>query len=870
MQFPLTAARPAQGLAAWSSGGCMGAWVGQCMAISLASVSLAMGQTTLLHQRIDEQIAQDHIGPLSPISSDTDFVRRVYLDLLGMIPSAAEARAFLADASADKRIRLIDQLLADPRHARHMANAFDVMLMERRADKHVPAGEWQQYLMASFLANKPYDVLVREILSAEGVDPATRPAARFSLDRNAEPNLMARDVGRIFFGRDLQCAQCHDHPLIDDYFQADYYGLYAFFSRTQLFTFPDKDKQVVLMDNAAGEVSFQSVFDPAAVGNTLPRVPGGKQVEEPRFPPGEEWVVAPAKETRHVPKYSRRAQLAGQVAVPANRQFNRNIVNRIWAQFMGIGLVEPVDLHHLGNPPTHPRLLEMLADDIVAMQYDIRAFVRELVLSQTYQRSIDLPGDLVAQATAATAAIAAIEAQQLRSAAAAQASQAVYATVAANLATARRAIPPIAEELSRGAAQVPDAQKAIDVASKALADAREQLAPKLDVAKAVLEAATKAREAAARLPAEKDLTEAAAKFQSRADQLNAEVAPLASTVEEKAAALKAAEDKLAAIQQMLAEIHARLDAARKPVIALEEECELAAARCRADRFQDNLAQRRLAEAKLQSQYAVALATVREAQPAIEKLAAELNDGKATVAMPAADLSSSDADQRSALAQSIPALETQLSSLQQKVAGDAQAAQQMVREIPHRWSREFATRPLVPLVPEPLGWSMLRATGVYDNETAAVTAEIDKTAPLPEAARNDPAQLAARQRQIEAGVHAKLAPSVLVFVQLFGPGAGQPQSDFFATADQALFLANGGVVQEWLAPSGENLSARLLKLEDPRQLAEELYLSVLTRLPAEAEVAEITRYLAARPAEKSVVLQELAWSLLSSAEFRFNY
>ena len=161
--------------------------------------------------------------------------------------------------------------------------------------------------------------------------------------------------------------------MVDDYYQADYYGLYAFFSRTQLFTTPDKDKKVVLMDNAAGDVSFQSVFDPAAKGNTLPRAPGCKQVEEPRFNPGEEWTVAPAKDTRHVPKYSRRAQLAAQVAAPTNRQFNRNIVNRVWAQMMGIGLVEPVDLHHAGNPPTHPALLEMLADEFVAMKYDLRA-----------------------------------------------------------------------------------------------------------------------------------------------------------------------------------------------------------------------------------------------------------------------------------------------------------------------------------------------------------------------------------------------------------------------------------------------------------------------------------------------------------------
>src|SRR5690606_35626623 len=100
--------------------------------------------------------------------------------------------------------------------ARRMQYAFDVMLQERRPDKYVPDNEWQEYLFTSFVENKPYDQLAREILAADGRDPKFRAPAKFYLERGVEPNLLTRDVGRLFLGRDMQCAQCHDHPLVSD------------------------------------------------------------------------------------------------------------------------------------------------------------------------------------------------------------------------------------------------------------------------------------------------------------------------------------------------------------------------------------------------------------------------------------------------------------------------------------------------------------------------------------------------------------------------------------------------------------------------------------------------------------------------------
>ncbi len=940
---------------------------------SLAFLPPAWGQTLPLHQRIDEHLAQTHVGPSSPLASDADFVRRVYLDLVGTIPSTAEARAFFADASPDKRAKLIDQLLASSRHAQHLANVLDVMLMERRPDKYVPAADWQKYLYESALANKPYDVLVREILSSDGTDPATRPAAKFMLEREAEPNLLARDAGRVFFGVDLQCAQCHDHPLVDDYYQADYYGLFAFFSRTQLFTFPDPDKRTVLMDNAAGEASFQSVFDATAKGNTLPRVPGGRQIDEQHFPAGQEWTVAPAKDTRHVPKYIRRLQLAAQATAPTNRQFSRNIVNRIWAQILGRGLVEPVDLHHSGNPPTHPQLLEMLADEFVASKYDLRLLIRELALTQAYQRSLELPADLAAQAASVSGLVPTLEPEQARLDAAAAQSLSAQRQASDEWAAARKTIPPVVEELTKAAAPIPDAQKAIDAAAKALSEAQGQMTAKQDVAKLLIETAAKAKEATAKLPDEKELATAATVFQARADQVQAEVAALTKSVEEKTAASKAATDQLAAINKGIEEINLRVSAARQQVIALEAKHLAAAEQSRADRFQAKLALRRVNEAKSQAAYASAASAVTTARASANKLSSDLAAAKALSAKLATELPAMQAiaataqkanddavsalsaakqafeakeavrkelaevlataeaaaaklpqdaelaqatqaikartvllttesveaqktlaakdeltkaaaaqlaaatetvtaatTQMSAAEATITTLEPQLAPAQQQAVATAEAERQLAGEFADRWARDFATRSLRQLSPEQFGWSVLRATGVYENYVAASAAEIEKSAPLSEAAKGDPAQLAERQRKIGEDVHTKLAPSVVVFVQLFGAGVGQPQSDFFATVDQALFLANGGVVKGWLAPSGDNLTGRLLKLEDPSQIADELYVSVLTRLPTDAEKGEVAKYLAARPTDKPLALQELAWALLSSAEFRFNH
>src|SRR4029079_204824 len=172
-------------------------------------------------------------------ASDAEFLRRIYLDLAGRVPSLEETKGFLADSAADKRDKLIDLLLAGDDHARRMTQAFHVMLMERMGDH----AEWQKFLQASFQANKPWDQLCREILSPNADDEATRGSTFWytkRLEKYGEnpvdlPGLV-RDVGRLFLGIDVQCAQCHDHLFIDDYKQDYYHGLFAFVGQTSIRT----------------------------------------------------------------------------------------------------------------------------------------------------------------------------------------------------------------------------------------------------------------------------------------------------------------------------------------------------------------------------------------------------------------------------------------------------------------------------------------------------------------------------------------------------------------------------------------------------------------------------------------------------------
>ncbi len=553
-----------------------------------------------LHERIDRLVESGQLMPLAAAASDAEFVRRASLDLIGRIPSAAETQAYLADTTPTKREALVDRLLASPEYCRQMANVFDVMLMERRPGKYVPVAEWHRYLYDSFVANKPYDVLVREILSVDGVDPATRPQSHFLLDREGEANLLTRDVGRIFLGVDLQCAQCHDHPLVADYYQADYQGLYAFFSRTILFTEKgktEKENRFVLAEKADGDVNYQSVFDATRKGTALPKLPGGQPIAEPTFAKGQEYQVAPADNVRPVPKYSRRAQLAVPLTGEQNRAFSRNITNRLWAHLMGRGLVEPVDMHHDSNLPTQPAVLDLLTEQFPAMKYDIRALLRELALTRTYARAIDLPAELPQRAAETVAQVPPLEEARKQAVAVRDQLQDVALKIGKEFLAARKAAAPTVDQWTAAQAALAEAKKNADAAAAALAAAQTSLPGKQDAARVVGEASAKAQEAVQKLPEDKELADATAKIKARSDQLAGEAAALAKAVTDGQAAIQTTGAQVTAQEQAANTAEAAYAPVRTQLTAMAEQAKAADAKLREEIAIALAAEARLAEAR---------------------------------------------------------------------------------------------------------------------------------------------------------------------------------------------------------------------------------------------------------------------------------
>ncbi|HTN75991.1 MAG TPA: DUF1549 domain-containing protein [Pirellulaceae bacterium] len=779
---------------------CLGLWICCCFAVATAWAE----DPPSLHQRVDALIEAAAVGPLAPAASDADFVRRVHLDLTGMIPTAAETRAFLADGSADKRTRLIDQLLDSPRFARNMSLTFDVMLMERRPDKAIKTPEWQAYLRKSFDDNKQLDQLCRELLVADGADETLRPAARFLLDRDSEPNVVTRDAGRMLFGMDLQCAQCHDHPVIDDYLQEDYYGLYAFFLRSSVFT-DAKKKQAQLAEKADGEANFKSVFTGNAADRVTPRLPhGATAVAEPVFNKGEEYVVAPAKDVRAVPKHSRRAQLAA--ILTDSVEFRRNVANRVWAHLFGRGIVHPVDAHHLANPPSHPELLELIADEFARSKYNVKWLLRELALTHAYQRTCEPLAPTAANLPPASQIFATLTNERGPKEQSVKEREAALLKAKTDLRMAHEEFKKQQLALAPLEAELKTAQEALSKSLAAVKPPTEALAKKQQQATAVADAAKKAEEAAKLLAEDKVLAQAAASIATRSQAINGE-----------------------------------LEAAKKVVADLKTQTELATQRVTASTD--------------------ALANARQALPngehlvGLERAVLELQQRAVAERYQLAAL-----ERRISLAQAI-------GEFQEKSQSDANAAGQVWPGLIDRWAIAGQLAPLRPLSCEQFALSLLQATGVVQQQQQTAQAALEKNPPesLKNATEADRPRVLTKL--IEEQAFEKVRGNLNAFVGLYGT---QPGADFQATVNQALFFENGSMVQGLFGASGSNLTGQLAKMEDAGMLAEELYLSTLTRFPSEEERQDVANYLKDRAADRAVAVGELVWALLSSNEFRFNH
>jgi hypothetical protein len=366
----------------------------------LAALALALpGRAeTPLRQVIDAEVKaawqREKITPAAR-ADDATFVRRIYIDLVGTIPRLDETRQFLQDTAPDKRTKLIDRLLQDPRYASHMADIWQPLLIGRQpahpeVQQHHPV--LRQWLTDKFARNEPYDRWVRELLRAEGSSPDSGPPL-FYMQFNGRPEETAVAVSRIFLGTQIQCAQCHDHPL-DKWTQLDFYGMAGFFARLGVADggVVKGKRRLVIAEKSTGEVLFTGPAAkqrPGQKGTPVPaRFLGGDALKEPALPKDFKEPMVKAGQPPPKPLFSRKEKLVEWLTAADNPYFARAIANRLWGQFMARGLVHPVDDLRDSQPATLPQLLQALHEELVRHQFDLKWFIRELVNSETYQLSM--------------------------------------------------------------------------------------------------------------------------------------------------------------------------------------------------------------------------------------------------------------------------------------------------------------------------------------------------------------------------------------------------------------------------------------------------------------------------------------------------
>lgn len=292
----------------------------------------------------------------SPPADDATFHRRVFLDLIGKLPTPAEATAFLADKSPDKRVRLVDALLARPEYADFWALKWaDLLRVNREELGAKPAYRYHEWLRSALARNQPYDQFLRELITAQGSEERNGAVNFFRAFAN--PNDLSVAVSQVFLGVRLECAKCHHHPY-EKWGQDDFYGLAAFFPRLQQKKSLKSDGVFFIADK--GEVKH----------------PQTKETVSPRVLLGESFDAAQESDPRR--------RLADWLAAPENPFVARSLVNRVWAQLMGRGLVEPIDDLRDTNPPTNEPLLAALAADFVEHGYDVRRLIRTIAVSQVY------------------------------------------------------------------------------------------------------------------------------------------------------------------------------------------------------------------------------------------------------------------------------------------------------------------------------------------------------------------------------------------------------------------------------------------------------------------------------------------------------
>lgn len=312
-----------------------------------------------IDQHVGAKLNKLRILP-SELCTDEEFLRRVTLDIIGQLPTEEEYQQFAADASPDRRAKLVDRLVERKEFSEIWAMKWAELLMIKSSNQvsYKSAFLYNAWLTDKIANNVPLNEMVRELLSATG-GTFTEPATNF-YQIETDTLKTAENVAQIFMGIRTQCAQCHNHPF-DQWTMDDYYSFAAFFSQIGRKRGEDY-RETIVFNRGGGEVRH-------LVGNG---------VMPPKFLGGE---------TPDVAGKDRRQVLADWLTQPDNPFFARNVSNRLWAHFFGKGIVEPVDDVRVSNPPSNPELLDALSAKLVEYKYDFKSLVRDICNSHAYQRS---------------------------------------------------------------------------------------------------------------------------------------------------------------------------------------------------------------------------------------------------------------------------------------------------------------------------------------------------------------------------------------------------------------------------------------------------------------------------------------------------
>jgi WD40 repeat protein len=314
----------------------------------------------------------------SDLCTDAEFVRRAYLDLTGLPPSADDVRAFLADGreTRAKRTELVDRLIGSPEFVEYWTNKWaDLLQVNRKFLGMEGSVAFRAWIRQQVEANTPYDQFVRSIITASGSNIANPPASYYKTLRAAD--LTMENTTQLFLGIRFNCNKCHDHPF-ERWTQDQYYQTAAYFARVDLKADPEsKGRTIGGTDVEAPKPLIEDVYDKPEGEVVHLRT---SKVAEPQFPYACDFD-APTDATR-------RQELAAWLTSADNPYFARSYVNRLWGYLNGVGIIEPLDDIRAGNPPTNPELLDYLTDEFIKSGFDARHVLRLIATSRTYGLSV--------------------------------------------------------------------------------------------------------------------------------------------------------------------------------------------------------------------------------------------------------------------------------------------------------------------------------------------------------------------------------------------------------------------------------------------------------------------------------------------------